>query len=85
MAQIHLIATVRLQCHLDTLPIAQIAYYIETFVKEVFNFMLGLKSDKMTVLRLNGRLTLTFYEAFENNKKIFDLMLSQESDKMTAV
>ena len=41
--------------------------------------MLGLKSDKFTVLRPNDRLTLTFYEAYQFDphlqKKIFDLML----------
>ena len=52
--------------------LTQIAYYIEQFyVNEVFNFMLGFKSDEMTVLRPNGRLTLTFYEAFENNIPIW--------------
>ena len=40
---------------------------LNNFGKEVFNFMLGFKSDEMTVLRPNGRLTLTFYEAFENS------------------
>ena len=51
--------------------------------------MLGLKSDKITVLRPNDRLTLTFYEAYQSDpllqEKFFDLMLSQESDKMTAL
>ena len=33
--------------------------------------MLGFKSDEITVLRPNGRLTLTFYEAFKNSMPIW--------------
>ena len=45
--------------------------YWATLVKEVFNLMLGLKSDKMTFFRPNGKLTLTFYKAFENSIPIW--------------
>ena len=45
--------------------------YWTTFVKEVFNLMLGFKSDEMTVLRPNDRLALPLYEAFENSIPIW--------------
>ena len=60
-----------------------------TFVKEVCNFMLGFKSDKMPVLRPNGRLPLRFYEAFENSNfcrgNFLIWCLVKKSDEMTAV